>query len=180
VTASGPNDVWAVGRTRQGYSTSHTLTMHWNGQTWSVVPSPNGPVGSSNLYGVAQLAANDVWAVGSAGSSATLAIHWDGVAWSIVPAPGVGSNPALVGIVAVNEKNVWTAGQSYRNGLQSTLTERWDGLNWAVIESPNPDSSSNRLQAIAATPNGTLWAVGVIGPFGQPEQTLVLRRRPKT
>jgi hypothetical protein len=45
-----------------------TLTLHWNGSTWSVIPSPN-PGGTNQgdqnvLYGVAALSAHDVQAVG--------------------------------------------------------------------------------------------------------------------
>src|SRR5689334_3789544 len=39
VAAVTATDVWAVG---QDYTAgSLTLTMHWNGSAWSVVPSPN-------------------------------------------------------------------------------------------------------------------------------------------
>jgi hypothetical protein len=38
--------------------------------------------------------------------------------------------------------------------------------------------ANNRLHVLAATPNGTLWAVGTTGVFGKPERTLILRRTP--
>ena len=38
--------------------------------------------------------------------------------------------------------------------------------------------SNNRLHGIAATPNGTLWAVGTTGIFARPERTLILRKLP--
>src|SRR6188474_3222267 len=52
--------------------------------TWTLVPSPN--LNQYNtLNGVAPVAANDVWAVGSRGDSftgqLTLIEHWNGSAW---------------------------------------------------------------------------------------------------
>jgi hypothetical protein len=181
VDAISSNDVWAIGRTKIGYSSSRTLTLHWNGSTWTVVPSPNDSTTNNNLYGVAAVAANDVWAVGSAGSLKTLALHWNGASWSVFPTPSFNnaSNEVLVGIVAASSGDIWTAGQFMQNSAQQTLTEHWNGSAWTLAPSPDPESSSNRLSGIAATPKGTLWSVGTTGVFGQPERTLILRRSVK-
>src|SRR5205085_876417 len=40
--AIASNDVWAVGQICT-YSTAKTLTEHWDGNTWTVVTSPNEP-----------------------------------------------------------------------------------------------------------------------------------------
>src|SRR5262249_47139512 len=70
------NDVWAVG---DGIG---TLIEHWNGTQWSLVKSPNPGMAFNNLYGVAAIAANDVWAVGSSSDDPqnihvkTLIEHW--------------------------------------------------------------------------------------------------------
>ena len=63
ISADATNDAWAVGSV--GLIT--TFIEHWNGKTWTVVPSPspgarNG--GSDHLNGVVALAPNAVWAVG--------------------------------------------------------------------------------------------------------------------
>lgn len=184
VAAIASNDVWATGRTKVGYGHGRTLTLHWDGLNWMVVPSPNDSTTNNSLFGVAAVAANDVWAVGSAGSLKTLAIHWNGGSWSVFPTPAVenASNAVLVGIVASSSGDIWSAGQfivPLEGSAQHTLTEHWDGLSWSVVSSPNADSSNNRLQGIAATPKGTLWAVGTTGVFGQPEQTLILRKSGK-
>jgi hypothetical protein len=186
VDAISANDVWATGRTKVGYSSSRTLTLHWDGLSWMVVPSPNDSTTNNNLYAVAAVAANDVWAVGSAGSSKTLAIHWTGASWSVLPAPAVSdnaSNEVLVGVVALSNGSIWSAGQfivPLEGSAQHTLTETWNGSTWTVVPSPNAESSNNRLSGIAATPKGTLWAVGTTGVFGQPERTLILRRSGKS
>src|SRR5258705_5065600 len=67
ISALAENDVWAVG---VSYNTERTvgssLIEHWNGTQWSVVPSPNPSSSLNILYGVAAVAENDVWTVGSA------------------------------------------------------------------------------------------------------------------
>src|SRR5713226_9528426 len=87
VAAVSSGDIWAVGSTysNQILSPSSTLTDHWNGTRWSIVPSPN--VGSSfnQLDGVAVVSASDVWAVGnyiSQNPAKTLIEHWNGTSWS--------------------------------------------------------------------------------------------------
>src|SRR6266702_8897037 len=59
VASISANDVWAVGDTNQ-----QTLTEHWNGHKWSVVPSPNVGTHNNELFGVTAVSATDVWAVG--------------------------------------------------------------------------------------------------------------------
>jgi len=90
------HDIWTVGSymTVTGdVGTNHTLTEHWNGRTWSIVPSPNsGPNDNDSLFAVAEVSANDVWAVGalfsnSSSAGQSLIEHWDGVQWSIIPGP---------------------------------------------------------------------------------------------
>jgi hypothetical protein len=43
VAGSNPNDVWAVGQYVPEYGPNHTntLTLHYDGSAWSVVPSPS-------------------------------------------------------------------------------------------------------------------------------------------
>ena len=66
VVALSPTDAWAVGLTQdQLRVTVRTLTLHWDGVSWSVVPSPNPGPEYNALDGVAGLAGGDVWAVGN-------------------------------------------------------------------------------------------------------------------
>ena len=64
VTAISANDVWAVGYYADQSELYHTLTMHWNGQTWSIVTSPDPGINGNLFRAVAAAATNDVWAVG--------------------------------------------------------------------------------------------------------------------
>src|SRR6187401_1378559 len=58
------SDLWAVGAWyRPDLSTPGTLTEHWNGSRWKLVPSPNVTDGYNELYGVDGIGRDDVWAV---------------------------------------------------------------------------------------------------------------------
>lgn len=128
VVALAPNDAWAV-----GFSTpvappksAPTLTLieHWDGTSWSVVPSPNvGPNSmyqSNRLFGVTAVSANDIWAFGSyfaasgSGHQMTLLLHWDGASWTIAPSPNPTKDGFLSDLlfagVAVSPTDVWIVG----------------------------------------------------------------------
>src|SRR5258708_23673627 len=93
ISVVSANDIWAVGYSQDTNFNTFTLTLHWNGMTWSIVPSPT--VDHDILFGVDAIATNDVWAVGRArpGGSCedrTLTIHWAGANSSVVPSPNDG------------------------------------------------------------------------------------------
>jgi hypothetical protein len=67
VAAVSANDIWAVGVFTDPLTDfSRTLTEHWDGTKWSVVPSPNATGGHNALNGVAALSSGTVVAVGYA------------------------------------------------------------------------------------------------------------------
>src|SRR5215469_11677341 len=74
------NDIWAVGFSDQVPAppvVDSTLAEHFDGTSWSIVPTPPLPSGNAQFLGVAGAASNDVWAVGSSPSGA-LVEHWNG------------------------------------------------------------------------------------------------------
>lgn len=130
VLALAPNDVWAVGfSTPEAPPTeAATLTLieHYDGTSWSVVPSPNvGPNSiyqSNRLFGLAADSPTDIWAFGSyfaaSGSEwqMTLLMHWDGTSWTIQPSPNPTKKSAdfvsdllFAGIVP-SPGNIWIFG----------------------------------------------------------------------
>jgi hypothetical protein len=135
VTAISPNDVWAVGYTATGPDQDliyESLTLHWNGKRWSVVPSPN-PTGETNLWAVSASSPTNVWAVGYTNPNTccagTAAFHWNGKRWrvtSTVNPPDV-SLDALLGVVAISPDDVWAVGTT---DWSSTIIEHWNGKTW--------------------------------------------------
>jgi hypothetical protein len=60
VTARTLADAWAVGRTQPTTGAAYrTLIVHWDGATWTGVPSPSVGSGDNVLTGVAAWAADD-------------------------------------------------------------------------------------------------------------------------
>jgi hypothetical protein len=172
VAAVASGDVWAVGYSATNppnQSLSRTLIEHWDGSGWSVVASPDptpplsgGPY-SNELYGVAAVATDDVWAVGRThdyGAGRPLIVHWDGTAWTAVRAPRTGQFGILRSVTAVATDDVWAAGTQYVNGNQRTLVVHWDGATWSVVPSANDGPYVQELFRIRAVAPDDIWAVG--------------------
>jgi hypothetical protein len=173
-------DVWAVGYTFNGSvsnSQSRTLTLHWNGAAWSVVPSPNTSNPENQLLGVVAIAANDVWAVGhwyDYSVFRTLIMHWNGATWSIVPSPNPGASANfLYSVEAVAANDVWAVG-TQQDTLEQTLAIHWNGATWTVADTPQIGPFGNNMLEVSAVSANDIWAVGfhleVFG-FDQPYQT---------
>jgi hypothetical protein len=183
------NDVWAVGYSATNppeQSFRQTLIEHWNGSAWSVIPSPNptpplsgGPV-SNELYGVAAVSANDVWAVGISvdfGAGQTLIVHWNGTSWSTVPSPSPGEYGWLRSVSAVSANDVWAVGTHRVDNSQVTLILHWNGSAWSVVPSPNDGPFTQELLRVRAVSANDVWAVGyhlAVFGFNQVYQTTIL------
>jgi hypothetical protein len=173
VSALSGSDVWAVGA-----AGPNTLAEHWNGSSWSIVPTPN-PAGSgmqAQLLGVTAIASNNVWAVGFSASPttdyATLAEHWNGSAWSIVPTP----NPpglhtvSLNAVAAISASDIWAVGgnpPSQAGYSGQALLEHWNGSAWSIVAAPASTASwsaSSRF-GLAAVASNDVWAIGDFDSF---------------
>lgn len=139
VLALAPNNVWAV-----GFSTPEappqqdatlTLIEHYDGTSWTVVPSPNvGPNSmyqSNRLFGLTANSADDIWAFGSyfasdgSGHQMTLLLHWDGSSWAIASSPdptkgGFLSDLLFAGVVP-SPGSVWIFGTEDEAPHSATL-----------------------------------------------------------
>ena len=156
-------DVWAAG---SQFDVSYkTLTEHWDGTSWSVVPSPNEFPTFSVLNGVAALAKNDVWAVGYGvhGDFKTIAMHWDGSAWTLVQTPNVAFRDSFLhSISAVAADDIWAVGSSDTTSGSHRLLPlamHWDGSAWTIIPS-TPLTSGTTFLGVHAIAADDVWAVG--------------------
>jgi hypothetical protein len=178
VSAAAANDVWAVGSMNQtGFKHTDPLAAHWDGTSWSIVPTPATTGGSKSiLFGVADLGGGNAWAVGRSEANRALAEHWNGSAWTIIPTPDpaapAGSTftgSTLTAVSARSASDIWAVGNfttlKGTNVSTFTLTMHWNGSAWTILPSPNPavptptgaDQSLNGVVEIA--PND-VWAVG--------------------
>jgi hypothetical protein len=179
VSAAAANDAWAVGSTNKtGFAHTDPLAAHWDGTSWTIVPTPATTGGSKSiLFGVANLGGGNAWTVGRSAANRALVEHWDGSAWTIIPTPdpmapagSTFSGSALTAVSARAANDIWAAGSfSAAKGTNSnsfTLTMHWNGSAWAIVPSPNPATPSP-VKGVRQTLNGVVeisptdaWAVG--------------------
>ncbi|HUI44150.1 MAG TPA: hypothetical protein VL523_19465 [Terriglobia bacterium] len=171
VAVVSSTDVWAVGYSETDI-TDVPLIEHYDGEGWSIVPSVYPPPSEFNeLYGVAALSADDVWAVGYENENSqgqyggALTEHWDGVKWTLVDGPVLGVATNLNAVAAVSSTNVWAVGYVWRVGIQAEpIAEHWNGTSWSAAIAPNPGKAAQLCSA--ASINGSVWAVGMYSKTG--------------
>jgi hypothetical protein len=180
ISATAPDDAWAVGTAFTADGRSRSLLEHWNGIAWSVAPTSSPGSGAQALGDVAtwsNLAGGaGAWAVGFAGASARTE-RWDGTAWAAAPIRIQAGMADLRGASALGQDDVWVVGgrlDPATHAMQA-LVGHWDGSTWSVAPSVGSGDHSERLQDVAVLA-GAGWAVGHrASGDGQP-QTLILRR----
>jgi hypothetical protein len=157
VAAIAPNDVWAVGYAVSLSTPYQTVTLHWNGSAWQIVPSPNltRPGSYNALNAVVAISSNNVWAVGGAPTDLgvdgrALLMHWNGSAWQLFPEPPEVINwytTSRFGVTARASNDVWAVGQF--------SAWHWNGSTWSV---PSGFSGQNLLGT--SSNGGALWSAG--------------------
>lgn len=171
IAAISSTDIWAAGETC-AYPNAQTLAEHWDGTSWTQIPTPNpgGRSGCAAFYGLTAISTDDVWAVGEFGTNCeTSAIkafseHWDGTTWKVVPTP----NPAtatgseLLGVAGSGPDDVWAVGDYEQKSFPwPSLIEHWNGTKWSIVRSPSFSSTFNNvLWGAAALSSNEAWAVG--------------------
>jgi hypothetical protein len=155
-------DVWGIGLRPGGRCQYQTLTQHWDGSAWTVIPSPSHTAVNSVLDGVTVAGAQQAWAVGTMGCPAdqarTLTEHWNGTRWSIAPVPHVAVG-VLESVSVTSASDVWAVGAGQQSG-QSTVVPHFDGSSWKSVTVPAPPGSSGGLFGVRALSATDAWAVG--------------------
>ena len=181
VAALSAKNVWAVGETGVSTATGgglRTLTIHWNGEAWKRVPSPNPTTRMTSsasfndtLAAVAGSSPRNVWAVGQYYVTAngtrgarSLVLHWDGSSWKQVRTadpltPGHASY--LYSVAAPSPRGVWAVGSVNRHGAGHALAEFWNGARWRIVHTAGPP-----VTGVSALGAADAWAAGGRGGGG--------------
>ena len=183
VAALSSSNVWAAGSYYDlAASQTRTLIEHWNGSSWTQLPTPSPSSNNSFLTGIAAVSADDIWAVGYYSDDVsdvqqTLILHWNGTAWTQVASPDLGGSTKyniLSGVTVISATKAWAVGVADPTGtLQRSLVLHWNGTAWKPFRSPNPSSSINFLNGVSATSARNVWAAGYLSGAAA-YQTLVL------
>ena len=165
VSASSATDIWAVGQSG----------VHFDGTKWKAFALPRiaGDL-TSGLVGVADLAPDNVWAVGDINihenNPNQIIEHYDGSKWSVSPGPTFKSTdqPFLEGVTAISPTDMWAAGSilTLIGCCQEAfpLFEHYDGTSWtATTDESNLNSFMSGISAVASN---DVWAVGDVGAIG--------------
>jgi hypothetical protein len=153
VSASAPNNAWAVGLSNNG-TRYVSLALRWNGSTWSSVTTPAAGTGDNGLSGVLTFSQNDAYAVGAyddGGIFRTLALRWDGTAWTQANSDNPGSSANGLFDVDGTAGNIWAVGAYSDGGPGQTLVERYTNVPCATgTPTDTPQAGTPTL-----TPTGT-------------------------
>ncbi|HEY1331429.1 MAG TPA: hypothetical protein VGH10_08150 [Actinomycetota bacterium] len=182
VKALSPTNAWAVGVSSDPQFTNQderTLIEHWDGTSWSIVPSPNpelGPGAADVLTAIDGLGPNDLWASGwtldSGGSTiGMLFVHWDGTRWTAArsPTPPGGAQFA----VAIHEfaaDDAWAVGNDQGGFGGKTIAAHWDGHAWSDVETPGLNDGiapQNFLTGVSGLSGDDVWVSGYEGNVDQ-------------
>jgi hypothetical protein len=176
VGASSASDAWAVGTLGGAFEDSAigTLTEHFNGTAWTVVPSPDAVHIDDELNAVADLSPTNAWAVGLVKGAGTktgnpLIAHWDGLSWQTVAAPA-GVTGVLRAISADSASDIWAVGD---DGRGHAIAFRFRGTSWSTT--PLPAAGVDKLGGVKAFGPNDVWAVGSQITTASPQtRTLVM------
>lgn len=179
VHAIAPDDVWAVGEYTalvQGSWQTYSLALHWDGQAWTTVPSPNPTACPSCTYvtfdAVHASGPNDVWAAGGRrvqGPDGFLGTHiyvarYNGSSWTVMNTPltSGGSGSHVQDIEVIAEDDVWFFGDYISGSGWPALAMHWNGSSFTVHTTPFPSGGTPGwgLEAGSAVSSDDIWAVG--------------------
>jgi hypothetical protein len=153
VSASAPDNVWAVGAYTTGGSKFRTLAMRWDGREWRAIPTPKLGDYDDELKAVLAFAPDDVWAVGSYlnheyEDGHMVVLHWDGTEWTRSPLP-LNVTHTLLSLSANAPDDIWAVG---------TQVLHWNGTNWRILSTPTAEGAY--FDGVTALGKDDVWVVG--------------------
>jgi hypothetical protein len=139
-----------------------TLTELWNGQQWTIVPSPNasGTTGNS-LTSVSCVGSSFCLAMGGNATGPT-ALWWNGAAWNVVSAPlsAGGAGGTLTSVSCVSATTCEMLGRTVVGGAITLYGNQWDGgalsLTSAVTSPGSQVLSASGISCVT-----TVWCLAV-------------------
>jgi len=164
--------VGAVQEMRSGSFQFFPLAEHWNGNAWTVLPTPapRHPGGGDLLSSVACTSSTSCLAVGQIqvlrsgiGIQHTLSESWNGASWQIVPTPTMPPHTGAVlnSVSCTNTSDCMAVGNlgTAQNPTKFTLAEHWNGAAWTVVGTP-PTPGGTGLGAVDCTSPSACMAAG--------------------
>jgi hypothetical protein len=167
ITALSAHDIWVIGQ-----ANGAPQALHWDGKTWTSTSMPTLSPGVVTLAGIAAIAPDNAWIVGSSRSGnypndtyQPLMLHWDGTSWHEVAGATTptGSTPQFGGISAVSATDIWVVGTiAEATRVSQELIEHRNGTTWQLVPPPQDNSTYHNvtLNSVAAVAANDVWAAG--------------------
>jgi hypothetical protein len=176
--ASSPADVWVVGAAEPLKQSTTGLALRWDGDRWRHMSIQ----GADDLYDVAVIGPDDVWAFGPGGfdergdSLPDWLGHWDGRRWSRATAPPDWELVSPGALAAVATDDVWLVGTDFGSDdtVAAPYIAHWDGVRWSHSE---VGVRSGLLLDVSAFSSDSVWATGYasLDEFDQASGSVVLK-----
>ncbi|GAA3839173.1 hypothetical protein GCM10022243_01980 [Saccharothrix violaceirubra] len=154
ISATGPDDVWAVGN-----SAGRPLVLHWDGTRWHLRTPPAIPWAKAVLA----LAPDDVHVVGAGPD----VLHWDGTDWHRTAVLS-SDREGLQTVTATGPDDIWAGGAGLAGVGPATyeypVLVRRTATGWHEVRGPHVDHGHVTRLAVA-TPED-VWLAHVHGSDG--------------
>lgn len=175
VTAISATDIWTVGYQPGVNGRQIPLTEHWDGKTWTSVPTPAVPTGSPLAsFSAVSAVGGQVWATGFQGQpgrwGTQLIERFNGTAWTVISgAPGIVPQGGM-SLYAAAPDDVWTTTWT-SDQIQEFL--HWNGRTWTAVKTPGQQEAGLQYEYTAFGGSGPddVWAAGSVYDGGQPDPT---------
>jgi len=175
VSCAGATDCWASGVSDLGTPPDTiTITEHWNGSKWAIVPSPNpnpNPQNGSLLAGMACPATAECWAVGLMplrSGTVSLTERWNGSKWAVVTTPS--STDGQLAADACSSGAACLAVGNDDTGF--ALGQLWNGSKWLAKTPVRPGGVTGSAFEAVSCPGPACVAVGNDVTAGSPVVSL--------
>ena len=181
VSCVSSTDCTGVGESYTPRFAQSTLAEHWNGQQWSIEPTPPLAGGDQPFLNAVSCSGATCMATGldfTNNGVPPLAEWFNGTSWSVthLATPTGATSLVVNGVACTSATNCYAVGGlTTASGVPSTLIEQWNGHGWAVVPSPNPASGTPVLNGVSCTSGTSCTAVGRTGLSGSSISTLAMR-----
>jgi Phosphoesterase family len=165
VVAIADDDVWAVGAEQDASALWHTLSEHWDGNKWSVVPTVDAGSSGNQFYAVTAVSSSSVYATGQQGGAGfpneVLTERWDGSAWSVLPTPAASDgSPVPLGVSGTDSALAVVGDFETSAAPYTTFVAAGAPNALSAVSTPNNGAGENDLFATTTGHDGSTWAVG--------------------
>lgn len=142
-----------------GGAGSQTLVELWDGDTWSVVPSPNAGPTLNTLFGVSCSSTVHCVAVGR-DEFRVLVETWDGTQWTIASVPTTSADALLTDVSCASAARCVAVGSALGVSGSQPLILSWNGTVWSLDSYSVTSANDSMLSGVSCPTMSECIATG--------------------